>query len=750
MHAPELLAPAGGPEALPAAVAGGADAVYLGLGRFSARARAENFTTKHLGGHVDYLHEHGLRCYVALNTLIHDDELGAALESARAAITAGADALIVQDLGLLRLLRQHLPQAALHASTQMTVHDPTQLPVLADLGIRRVILARELDLEAIAACTRVAARHGIAVEVFVHGALCYAYSGQCLISALDADRSANRGVCAQHCRFAYRVDGGAPSHVLSMRDLCLIEHIPALLRAGVSAFKLEGRLKGADYVYTVARAYRAAIDAARDQRPFPAAEHRRELSEVFARRLSDAPLHGLRGPELRQADPADALPERADAHLLHCQRTRALIASARPLRAGQGFRYLGADGAIAGFLVTAARQVYTDRWDCRIRAPGPPPPNQTPLYRNADQGHGRAAAAAMATVPLPPPGPRREPLTLRLVAQVGRPLQLAATCADGRTAAVDGPEVDRATGRTAEPARLRAAVAALGGTAFRATEVHCDCDVAAFLPLSLLKRLRRELVAQLAALPLPAAGMPWRCEAGHGRKRATRVIANLADLALIPAAREAGATVWLDGLDLWAATPPTLDAAAEVWIRHPPVAPVSPHLAALGCGVVAGHLGVLAAARAAGLPTVADSPLNILNHQALHAAGALGAIGAVLSAECTPDRIATLASRCPAGLQLIVPVYGRRTVMYARADHGLSPGAICRLTGVERHGAWLLRREPGDHVTLREAGLHDARAHITALTGVVDAVLLDLSHLTASDAVAAEVASGVAALQTME
>lgn len=750
MATPELLAPAGGPATLPAAVAGGADAVYLGLGRFSARARAENFTAEQLGAYIDYLHAHGLRCYVALNTLIRDEELEVALESARAAVAAGADALIVQDLGLVRLLRRHLPQAALHASTQMTIHDPAQLPVLAELGIRRVILARELDLQAIAACTRTAAAAGIAVEVFVHGALCYAYSGQCLISACDADRSANRGVCAQHCRFAYRADASPPATPLSMRDLCLIEHIPALLEAGVTAFKLEGRLKGADYVYTVARAYREAIDAARAGCPFPATERRRELAEVFARRLSDAPLHGRRGPELRQTDPSDALPEQADARLLRCQRdhARALIASTRPIRAGQGFRYLDARGTIAGFLVTAATRLDAERWECRIRLPGRSPPADAPLYRNADQSHARAAHAAMATVPLPPPGPRREPLTLRLEAHVDQPLRLTATCADGRAATLSGDPVARATGAPPDTERLRAAVAALGDTAFCASRVDCECDPTAFVPLSVLKRLRRALSDRLAGMPQASPGTPWRPEPTGARERTTRLIVALADPALVPPARAAGAAaIWLTGLDLWAATPPRLRSDADIWIRHPPVCPVSPHLAALGCGVVAGQLGVLAAARAAGLPAVADATLGGLNHQALYTVHELGASGALASIECAADRFAALAGRCPAGLELIAPVFGHRTVMYARQDHGLASGATSRLTGLERPGAWLLRREPGEYVTLREAEPHDARPLLPTLAGVVDAVLFDLSHLTAEDAVAAAVANGVAALR---
>jgi putative protease len=320
---PELLSPAGSPACLPAAVAGGADAVYLGLQRFSARARAENFRVEELGETVGFLHEHGLRCCVTLNTLLHDLELPAAVETARLISEAGTDAVILQDLGLWRVLRRELPALTLYASTQMTVHSREQIEVLAALGARRIILARELSLDEIGACAATAAGLGVEVECFVHGALCYAYSGQCQMSFFAAGRSANRGACIQSCRFTYDLDGNESSH-LAMRDLSLLERIPEVIATGVASLKIEGRLKGPEYVFTVCRAYRDALTAAAEGREFDADARRTELREVFSRPFTLGPAFGELGEAARQAEARDA-DEPADAELVRISRRRAAV-----------------------------------------------------------------------------------------------------------------------------------------------------------------------------------------------------------------------------------------------------------------------------------------------------------------------------------------------------------------------------------------------------------------------------------------
>ncbi|MBQ8088430.1 MAG: DUF3656 domain-containing protein [Clostridia bacterium] len=252
---PELLCPAGGHEAMVAAVQNGADAVYLGLSAFNARQPAENFASDTLRDSVRYCHDRGVKVYVTLNTLVREDEFDALRRAITEIAEARADAVLVQDIGVADAVRRMVPELPLHASTQMAVHNVSGVRFLAERGYARAVLAREMPLSEIAACANL----GIELEVFVHGALCVSGSGQCLFSSLVGGRSSNRGRCAQPCRLSYALNGES-SHLLSCRDLCAIHEITALTNAGVASLKIEGRLKRAEYVAVVTQAYRRAID----------------------------------------------------------------------------------------------------------------------------------------------------------------------------------------------------------------------------------------------------------------------------------------------------------------------------------------------------------------------------------------------------------------------------------------------------------------------------------------------------------
>ena len=244
MPTPELLAPAGDWDCLRAAVANGADAVYFGMPRFNARMRADNFRNEELGEVVEFLHSHGVKAHVALNVLIFPGELAVAVDELQVLHSAGVDAVIIQDVGLAELARRMVPLLRVHASTQMTITSPAGVRFAEALGIRQVVMARELSLRELEKFPPI-----LPLEVFVHGALCVAYSGQCLTSEALGRRSANRGECAQACRMPYEmiVDGalrdlGDRRYLLSPRDLAAVREIPALLDRGVASFKIEGRL----------------------------------------------------------------------------------------------------------------------------------------------------------------------------------------------------------------------------------------------------------------------------------------------------------------------------------------------------------------------------------------------------------------------------------------------------------------------------------------------------------------------------
>ena len=292
---PELVAPAGDEAALRAALSAGADAVYLGLDRWSARAFAGNFTAGEVVAAVDCAHLYGARAHLALNTLLKEEELGPALEALQAPYEAGLDALIVADLGFAALVHERYPELELHASTQLNTHAAGQIDLLARWGLQRAIVARELSLDEITAL----AGRGVELEVFVHGALCYGYSGLCLFSSMVGGRSGNRGRCSQACRMRYRLlrgdEGTALERVLSTADLAAIGALPALLAAGVQAFKIEGRMKDARYVAVVTAVYREALDAALadpqgyEVRP----DWWRRLEQSFSRGFTTAHLDGL-------------------------------------------------------------------------------------------------------------------------------------------------------------------------------------------------------------------------------------------------------------------------------------------------------------------------------------------------------------------------------------------------------------------------------------------------------------------------
>jgi U32 family peptidase len=264
---PELLAPAGDRDCLRAAVENGADAVYFGLNcGFNARARATNLATEDLTEVMQFLHHRGVKGYVTLNTLAFTDELPEIESLIRSISLANVDAVLVQDLGLLKLIRSTCPDLSIHASTQMTLTSAECIRVAEELGIERVVLPRELSIENIA---RLRKSTSVALECFVHGALCVAYSGQCLTSESLGGRSANRGQCAQACRLPYDlicdgedVDLGSQKYLLSPQDLAAYELTPELIAAGISSFKIEGRLKTPEYVANITRHYREAIDTA--------------------------------------------------------------------------------------------------------------------------------------------------------------------------------------------------------------------------------------------------------------------------------------------------------------------------------------------------------------------------------------------------------------------------------------------------------------------------------------------------------
>jgi putative protease len=343
---PELLAPAGDWECAKAAVENGADAIYFGLERFNARMRANNFTIADLPKLMEFLHRRGVRGYVTFNTLVFTPELDQAEQYLRSIISAGVDAAIVQDVGICRLIRHLSPDFPIHASTQMTITSAAGVEFARELGCSLVVLARECSIPEIekirAADTQIGAATAMPLEVFVHGALCVAYSGQCLTSESLGGRSANRGECAQACRMPYELisDGktvplGDKRYLLSPQDLAGLPVLPGLIRSGVASLKIEGRLKSPEYVANITRVYRQALDQAMAGLPFETQEAHYDLEMGFSRGLYTGWFRGINNQELAHA----RFGKKRGVYLgevTRVQRDRVLVKLAGPLKPGDG------------------------------------------------------------------------------------------------------------------------------------------------------------------------------------------------------------------------------------------------------------------------------------------------------------------------------------------------------------------------------------------------------------------------------
>jgi len=499
----ELLAPAGDWDCLRAAVANGADAVYFGMPRFNARMRADNFREDELPEVTGFLHAHGVKAYVALNVLIFTDELPAAVAELQALHDAGVDAVIIQDVGLAELARRMFPDLRVHASTQMTITSPEGVRFAESLGIRQVVLARELSLRELEKFPFI-----LPLEVFVHGALCVAYSGQCLTSEALGRRSANRGECAQACRMPYEliVDGalrdlGDKKYLLSPQDLAAVREIPDLIERGVVSFKIEGRLKSPEYVAAVTAVYRKALDAAIAGQPDgPTADERYRLEMAFSRGLFSGWMHGVNHQELVGA----RFGKKRGALVGRVARTARdhieIDDRAVPLKPGDGvvFDTGGDTEHEQGGRIFEVRggQVFFARG--KLDFAGIPP--GTRVWKTDDPALNRELRKSFAGKLEGRPG-NCQALDFTVSGRAGSPLVLGCR---GRALASSLP-LEPALTRPLTGASLRAQLGKLGGTPFVLGEIQNGLEGDVILPLSEINRLRRELVLQLAQ-PAAAPG----------------------------------------------------------------------------------------------------------------------------------------------------------------------------------------------------------------------------------------------------
>ncbi|MEY3204276.1 MAG: putative protease YhbU precursor [Planctomycetota bacterium] len=537
---PELLAPAGDWDCVRAAIENGADAVYFGLDTgFNARARATNFTLDDLPRLMQTLHLRGLKGYATLNTLVFSDELADFERVLTAVADAGVDAVLLQDVGAARLIRRLRPDLPLHASTQMTLTSAECIALAEELGMERVVVARELSIAEIVEIRR---QTTMPLEVFVHGALCVAYSGQCLTSESLGGRSANRGQCAQACRLPYDlvcdgndVDLGAQKYLLSPQDLAAYALAPELIAAGVSSFKIEGRLKTAEYVANITRHYRQAIDAAVAGKPVAFTPREVEEMELsFSRGFSPGWLHGC---DHKMLVPATSSAKRGVrlGTVAEVRRDRVAVDLAAGLAAGvkrgDGVAFAcgpTSDDSIGGRVyevfdrgrsltepATAGRVELTFGRDAvdltRIQ------PGQAVWKTDDPQLTARLRKTFTGDVPL-----RRQPVDLHVTVAVGQPVKVTATTAAGLRCEVQSSEpAQAATKHPLDADVLRSQLGRLGGTPFELREVTAEIDGAAMVPFSVLGKLRHEIVAGLSVTAEVARSQVARSQVARSRRDRT-------------------------------------------------------------------------------------------------------------------------------------------------------------------------------------------------------------------------------------
>ena len=515
---PELLAPAGDWECARAAVENGADAIYFGLERFNARMRAKNFTQADLPALMAFLHRRGVRGYVTFNTLVFANELADAEDYLRTIIASGVDAAIVQDVGICRLIRRLSADFPIHVSTQMTVTSAAGVAFARELGAQLVVLARENSLDDIAkinAAQISAPAAPLPLEVFVHGALCVAYSGQCLTSESLGGRSANRGECAQACRLPYDLiaDGqqvplGDKRYLLSPQDLSGLEVLPELVRAGVSSLKIEGRLKSPEYVASITRVYRLALDKVMADLTGVAAPKfepqtaRYELEMSFSRGLYTGWFRGINNQELAHARFGTKRGVFLGEITLTHQESVTLRLAA-PLKPG--------DGVVFDAGKPAEREEGGRVYQVQ---PGRAAGETTLRFGHGDIDWRRVRAGQLVWKTNDPALDRevrttfegeqirfQRAISLEVHGRAGTPLTLVANDGHGHVVQLDsGVPLAAAEKQPLSPERLREQLGRLGGTPFKLGDLRSHLEGDVILPVSELNRLRRETAAALESL----------------------------------------------------------------------------------------------------------------------------------------------------------------------------------------------------------------------------------------------------------
>lgn len=703
---PELLSPAGSLDAFRAALANGADAVYLGAERFNARDEGAQLTLAEVGEACRLAHERGKRIYLTLNILLKPAELADALMFLGEAIDLGVDAAIVQDVGLVRLIQRVYPGFEIHGSTQLTVHDQSGARAMQELGIERVVLARENTLDDIRAIHSAVPELGL--ESFIHGALCISYSGQCFMSGMISERSANRGSCAQSCRKDYVLTDVANGSeldrgfLISAKDLAASEHLAGIADAGIGCLKIEGRKKRPEYVATVTRGYRTFLDRlAEGDRSAPTPTEMEPLVQIYSRGFTGGMYGGRAGREYITRSHPDNRGRELGIVQRHEGR-ELIVRVSSPLQTGDGvgFEAPGSvGGASVGFTVGDVRTISSDASGV-VQALALPPRisvgDSWRVVRSSEAALLERARASYAALPSAI-RQRKARLDVRLFGSAGAPLK-AVFKADDETITVRSEiNLAPASRRALDATTLREQIGRLGETPFVLGALDADTLPAGlFLPISELNHLRQQAVDELlqrrdwahqAVVADRRARVDEALAVRHDElvhvaastddaddaARDFDLVASVFNLDDARAAADAGATTVVLDPFLRHPTPPVtrVKALAEelkqrgvtLRLRTPTIVRPEERRVVqkwldLGLPIVSGHLGIVAELGGTGRDVIADYAVNCFNQHTAHELFTMGAKRIVLSIELTTDEMLALSAPWE-GTGFDVFLYGR-------------------------------------------------------------------------------------------
>ncbi len=719
---PELLSPAGSFDAVRAAVANGANAIYLGADRFNARDEGAQLSLDELDAACRLAHQHGVRIYLTFNVLMKPSELEEALTYLGECVDRGIDAAIVQDVGVVKLIQQIYPELEIHGSTQMTVHDESGALVMQKLGVERVVLARENTLADIRAIR--AAVPDIGLESFIHGALCISYSGQCYMSGMISERSANRGSCAQSCRKDYVLTDASTGaeldhgYLISARDLAAHDHLADIADAGIGCLKIEGRKKKPEYVATVTHGYRSFLTRlAEGDRTPPTIDETEPLVQIYSRGNTGGMYGGRAGRDyITRAQP--------DNHgmtlgtVLECSNTEVSVDVSHAIEVGDGIGFeppeLGGTKAI-GFSVTAVRTVsQRDGVFRQLIATRQRIPTGWSVVRSSHAALLAVARESFAALPTTIQK-RKHRLDLRLFGSAGGPMKVVARCDDhevsARSEVVLAPAARRALGDT----MLREQLGRLGETPFALGSLDLGgLSGDLFLPVSAINHLRQDVVDQL----LVQRDWAEQARLAERAERISTAIASPSPETIEPTMALLAEVYTIDDA-LTAATAGATEIVFDPFLRHP--APslsrtraLQEELATMGVllrirtptivrpeerksvskwlslmlPVQTGHLGLLAELAAEGRDVIGDYALNVFNQHTAAEYFGLGARRLTLSVEHTVEEM--LAVSAPwNGATFDAVVFGRpegmtieHCVLSAAFDRVV---ATCRDLCVQKH-----------------------------------------------------------------